>query len=437
MSEGNNPRDTEKSNTADVFGDAVQIKRYEPKPVHLALAIDITASRENSIESAQTDFAKQMRDLKQTIESVSSIENLTITLVTYKGNTVSYEGTFKDPEKVSEAFSALKCEKGCTQICQSLDVLKKIDEHKMYDPINAVLVIGDTVDSGRVKAKTRVKLRKKYPGFAPDTLKYLELAGRNFGAPIITLVEETGGTDPWDYEAFKKLSESSGIQGCPLEWDAEIKFKDYVAATAAMAAGPEAVKEMADKVDPKVWLKMSPKTARTINKPVFIKEVIKEKEPWLKMLGAGVTGFALGTMLSIGSCDPIIIKQLPPVKPDKVCGLKATFDHVKSDIYFKHDSYQILKDATYKLDMLGCFLEQNPNHTLILKGGASTNGGRDHNRNLSWERAQTVELYVRRNFNIGNYRIILRGFGENNPVHLPDGPENIAEHNRYVQMDFD
>lgn len=467
---GADPKNTAQVDSADkASGDgsinehgSVNVERHEAQPVHLAIVMDMTDSAESRIANAKIDFATQMRALKENIEAVSSIGSLQLSLVTHQGNVASYQGTYDDPEKLAELFQTLECQEGFTQICGSLEHLRDIQERSIIEDVDAVLVIGDTANSGAGSGlddyNKLAEVLAINPDFICDTHSNLRAAGESFGAPIITMLDETEATKHVrDNNGFKELSAASGVQGCPLDYDAEITFSDYVAATAAMTAGPEAVEEMADKVNPRLWMQIPQETIRSVYAPekIIMSEttIIKSDNVWATVGKVSIGAIIGALLMHLHSCEgeppetptpePVVI-EVPVVDQTKICGPAATFNHIQRQVHFSAGSYELTQSAQYILDMTICAVKNVMNDdgkidgggTLVINGGASTDGSAEANMDLSWQRGQEIMRYMRQDPELINVDILIKGHGENRPVHMPDGPESIAELNRYGEWEI-
>lgn len=442
--EENNGSEEDPKNTARVeFDEAsgdgeVHVEHREGKPVHVAIVMDATSSREMSIENAKIDFRSQMQRLKESVEEASSLKNLRISLSSFGAYGPILHGMSENPEDIADMFDAVCVSSAPTQICSTLEMLRDCQTQDFIEPVDAAIVIGDTVDSGR-----RQDI-KNNPDFFTDTISNLSMTGRNFGAPIITLLDETDfrdgvGTHPmFDHEAMKVLSEASGVKDCPLDHDADITFVDYVIATAAIRIGPEAVQEVKDKglINEKVWTQFSEKTVETIHEPTPPEVIYVDREVYIQpkasksrwvMYGLGLlTGAALCALSHCHGPENDAVLVLPPepkdplvVSPDdKEPDLRdrfrdenrITFDDVNSPVNFRAGSTVITPEFAEVLDRIGALLEENPDEftSLTIEGHASTPGSDLANMALSKQRAEIVVKYLNDGFNI---EIPLIGFG--------------------------
>ena len=467
------PKDT--SNRVSVEFDEVSdptviAERRSDDPISIAVVMDATKSRESNIESSKIDFESQMRRLKQIVEEVSSLVNLQIGLFTFGENGPVAYGFSHDPMNTAQIFNDIECTQAPTQICSTLYEVKNFAD--AYDvSVDAALVIGDSVDSGRVEEF------KNNPNIFPDTLKNLGETGLNFGAPIITMLDETElrdgeGTHWFDRNAMQQLSESSGVQGCPVDHDTDITFVDYVASVAAMRVGPEAVRELKDSglVNEEVWESFPEKTQDTIYKPDPIRIIYQEipslgedliLENQRLILGnrRRITGWGLltSTLAAAGlaccilrgcaddSTTPVVMPV--PAEPVINCGCdtglvetddipeealdfdesgritfnEASHNQVNQQVNFERDSDTISPSFEMQLNQLGELLERNPGgfDGLIITGHTSTLGTEEYNLELSLRRAQSVVDYLEANFEI-SFPLEARGAGESEPIFMGD-----------------
>ena len=86
------------------------------------------------------------------------------------------------------------------------------------------------------------------------------------------------------------------------------------------------------------------------------------------------------------------------------------------DLLFDFDSTTIRDEYKEKLDMLGAFLQNNPDTQAVVGGFSDGTGDDEYNMALSERRADSVKDYLMENFNINTDRIVTLWFGELNPV---------------------
>lgn len=91
---------------------------------------------------------------------------------------------------------------------------------------------------------------------------------------------------------------------------------------------------------------------------------------------------------------------------------------LKLKIEFDHDSSAVRSASFYLLKELGMALrsEELKNHKMLVAGYTDSDGSEGYNLRLSVERADTVKQYLAINFDIPEYRLKIRGYGESMPV---------------------
>jgi OOP family OmpA-OmpF porin len=89
---------------------------------------------------------------------------------------------------------------------------------------------------------------------------------------------------------------------------------------------------------------------------------------------------------------------------------------VANDMLFDFDSAVIRSEYYDKLEMLGKFLQNNPNAYVIAAGFSDSSGNDEYNLALSKRRATSVQDYLSSNSNITKDRIVTLWFGELTPV---------------------
>jgi OOP family OmpA-OmpF porin len=113
---------------------------------------------------------------------------------------------------------------------------------------------------------------------------------------------------------------------------------------------------------------------------------------------------------------------------------------VKIDnILFDTNSVQILPEYNDELNILGKFLEANPDTYVVLTGFTDTTGSREYNLGLARRRAESVEKYLIDNFNVGVGRIVTQWYGIADPVAGNDTADGRSQNRRVesIVMGFD
>ena len=107
------------------------------------------------------------------------------------------------------------------------------------------------------------------------------------------------------------------------------------------------------------------------------------------------------------------------VKTTSYARLKPTTQVVgiiAKDMLFDFDSTMIRSEYNPKLDMLGDYLQKNPDAYVVAGGFTDSVGDEEYNLALSEQRADSVKNYLVSNFNIDGNRIVTLWYGELNPV---------------------
>lgn len=89
---------------------------------------------------------------------------------------------------------------------------------------------------------------------------------------------------------------------------------------------------------------------------------------------------------------------------------------VAENMLFDHDSSAIRSEYNEKLDLLGDFMQKNPDAYVVAGGFADSTGDEEYNLWLSKRRVVHFATYLIENFNIDRERIVTLWFGELNPV---------------------
>ena len=103
-------------------------------------------------------------------------------------------------------------------------------------------------------------------------------------------------------------------------------------------------------------------------------------------------------------------------------------------IYFDHNSHKISQKSHKLLDEFGEALKsQLPQSIVIVAGHTDNTGTEDYNQTLSEKRSQAVADYLIKHFGIDANRLLVRGFGESQPIASNDF-ENVRYKNRRVEF---
>jgi OOP family OmpA-OmpF porin len=106
---------------------------------------------------------------------------------------------------------------------------------------------------------------------------------------------------------------------------------------------------------------------------------------------------------------------------------------VADDMLFDYDSSAIRSEYNQKLDMLGDYLQKNPEAYVVAAGFADSAGDDEYNLWLSKRRANNVKNYLVSTFNIDMNRVVTLWFGELNPV-ADNATEEGRQRNRRVEI---
>lgn len=111
--------------------------------------------------------------------------------------------------------------------------------------------------------------------------------------------------------------------------------------------------------------------------------------------------------------------------------LNATY--VLQNIQFEFNSYALLPESYFDLDILVKYLLANPDISVELSGHTDERGDEGYNQRLSENRARSAADYLISK-GVGKKRIATRGFGESQP--LVSGSGGSIEINRRVEIVF-
>lgn len=111
---------------------------------------------------------------------------------------------------------------------------------------------------------------------------------------------------------------------------------------------------------------------------------------------------------------------------DKPAVLEVQFDTNKADIKEKYKA---------DLDKLAEFLSEFPNAKGEISGHTDNVGGKEFNIKLSQRRADSVKLYMEKNFGIAPERLTAKGFGFSKPIASNKTKKGKAQ-NRRIEANF-
>ncbi len=113
--------------------------------------------------------------------------------------------------------------------------------------------------------------------------------------------------------------------------------------------------------------------------------------------------------------------------------LDETGKIVTHGILFDQDSYVIKAESFRTLKNIGRVLEDDPDLRLSIEGHTDSDGGDEHNKTLSQNRANSVRDYLISKYSIAAERLESKGWGEANPLDNNTSPEGKAN-NRRVEL---
>lgn len=98
------------------------------------------------------------------------------------------------------------------------------------------------------------------------------------------------------------------------------------------------------------------------------------------------------------------------------------------NLYYDYGSFSIRKESYSQLDELAQIMRDNPRITIELSSHTDCRGGREVNRSLSQQRAESVVAYIVNKARNSAKRIIAKGYGEDKPMNsCIDGVECTEE----------
>ncbi len=106
---------------------------------------------------------------------------------------------------------------------------------------------------------------------------------------------------------------------------------------------------------------------------------------------------------------------------------------VANDMLFDYNSSAIRSEYNEKLDMLGDYLQKNPDAYVVAGGFADSTGEEEYNLALSERRAASVKDYLVNTFSVDADRIVTLWFGELNPV-ADNATDEGRQLNRRVEI---
>ncbi|MCF6199850.1 MAG: OmpA family protein [Hyphomicrobiaceae bacterium] len=152
--------------------------------------------------------------------------------------------------------------------------------------------------------------------------------------------------------------------------------------------------------------------------------------------GPRLSGSGQRTQGSSNGAEPVALSQKMS-KADREDLKKIADDNklpaVDLEIYFRYNSAEINPRSIPDLVLLGQVLidPKLKGSTFMVAGYTDAKGGNRYNQSLSERRARTVQVFLRRTFNIAAQRLLPVGYGEE---HLKNSSNPFAAENRRVQI---
>ncbi len=120
----------------------------------------------------------------------------------------------------------------------------------------------------------------------------------------------------------------------------------------------------------------------------------------------------------------------------KIKPVKKVVGFTTNDMLFDFDSAAVRSEYVERLDLLGTFLQRNPQTYVVAAGYTDSTGDREYNLLLSQRRVEGFKDYLVDNFSINEDRILLFWLGAFNPV-ADNGTREGRQLNRRVEIAID
>ncbi len=145
-------------------------------------------------------------------------------------------------------------------------------------------------------------------------------------------------------------------------------------------------------------------------------------------LGAAL--FPTAEQIRTRGIAPVTTQPSPQSPPVKVS--------VALNVFFEFDSDKILSDYYDDLDKLGEALKlpQYAGYRVQIEGHTDSVGPASYNQNLSERRAASVKRYLVQKAAIDPARLIVKGYGENQPIASNETVEGRAKNRRVEVMNL-
>ncbi len=99
-------------------------------------------------------------------------------------------------------------------------------------------------------------------------------------------------------------------------------------------------------------------------------------------------------------------------------------------IYFETNSSVMSNDSQAVVDEIGGFLRAYENTVVDIEGNTDSTGGREHNIDLSRQRAEAVKSYLTKKYGFPSTRLRTSGNGPDKPLETNDTPEGREKNRR-------
>jgi OOP family OmpA-OmpF porin len=142
----------------------------------------------------------------------------------------------------------------------------------------------------------------------------------------------------------------------------------------------------------------------------------------------------LQEIASVNSCSQVMEFDTLYDKPEHLFG-KLYMDRNQPSVLFDFDKHIIKDEYKPTLAAVGSYLQNNPGAYAALSGFTCNIGTERYNKKLSRQRAESVQGYLMKNFNIKEERLLLYWYGPANPVASND-TEKGRRLNRRVSIDL-
>ena len=105
-----------------------------------------------------------------------------------------------------------------------------------------------------------------------------------------------------------------------------------------------------------------------------------------------------------------------------------------TDLLFGYNEEDLKESARLSLMKLGLLIQRNPEAVFIIEGHTDTTGSSEYNKNLSRQRALSVQNWLAEALSIKSRRIKIKAMGETRPLINPTGTSEAQSINRRVEI---